>query len=69
MVFWYVALTPSVRLFLTVIDHLGSFVSVLGIPLTAFIAKNDIVLVITSVYTLTENQTESFPGSVMLGLL
>lgn len=69
MVFRYVTLTPSVRLFLTIIDRSGSFLSVLGLPLTVLVSKNNIALVITSIYTLRENQAESFPGSVTLGLL
>ena len=59
----YAALTPSVRLFMTVISHSGSFVSILGLLLTVLVAKNDIVLVITPIYILRENQAESFPGS------
>ena len=57
------------RSFLTVIDHSGSFVSILGLPLTALIAKNNIVIVIASIRTLEDNQTESLAGSVTLGSL
>ena len=58
------------RSFLTpVIDHLGSFVSILGLPLTALVAKNDIVIVIVSIRTLKDYQTESLTGSVTLGSL
>ena len=37
---------PSAYLLLMAINHPGSFISVLGLPLTALAAKNDIVLVI-----------------------
>ena len=37
-----------------IIDHSGSFVAILGLPLAALVARNDIVTVITSIHALGE---------------
>jgi hypothetical protein len=49
---------PSLYLLLTVTDYPGSFISVLGLPLTVLAAKNDIVLVTPLIRISVESQTE-----------
>ena len=58
---WFFGAFPSPSLvysLLTVINHPGSFISVLGLPLTALAARNDIVLVIAFTCALVGNRTE-----------
>jgi hypothetical protein len=51
-------LSSSVRLILTIIDHSGSFVAILGLPLAALVTRNDIVTVITFIRALGRGHAE-----------
>ena len=67
---WFFGMLRSPHLVfssLTVIDNLGSFVSILGLPLTALATKNDIVTVINSICALSKRQTEPLSGSATPG--